>query len=89
MSTGLLCINSGLQLKSYKVEILFKEEFLEECKENKKDKIKDIKGIWILWHFQLQQTFRSDQSLSRVRLFATPWITARQAPLSITNIPNF
>ena len=28
---------------------------------------------------------RSDQSLSRVRLFATPWITARQASPSITN----
>ena len=30
-------------------------------------------------------TFPSVQSLSRVRLFATPWITARQASLSITN----
>ena len=28
---------------------------------------------------------RSDQSLSRVWLFLTPWITARQASLSITN----
>ena len=28
---------------------------------------------------------RSDQSLSRVRLFATPWITARQASVSLTN----
>ena len=28
--------------------------------------------------------FSSVQSLSRVRLFATPWITARQASLSIT-----
>ena len=28
---------------------------------------------------------RSDQLLSRVRLFATPWISARQASLSITN----
>ena len=28
------------------------------------------------------------QSLSRVRLFATPWITARQASLSITNSWN-
>ena len=28
---------------------------------------------------------RSDQSLSRVRLFATPWIAALQASLSITN----
>ena len=29
--------------------------------------------------------FRSVQSLSRVRLFATPWTAARQASLSITN----
>ena len=28
---------------------------------------------------------RSDQSLSHVRLLATPWIAARQATLSITN----
>ena len=38
---------------------------------------------------QLQLSFKiafsSVQSLSRVRLFATPWITARQASLSITN----
>ena len=32
--------------------------------------------------------FRSVQSLSRVRLFATPWIAARQASLSITNSRN-
>jgi len=32
--------------------------------------------------------FSSVQSLSRVRLFATPWITARQASLSITNSQN-
>ena len=32
--------------------------------------------------------FRSDQSISRVRLFATPWITACQASLSITNSQN-
>ena len=29
--------------------------------------------------------FSSVQSLSRVQLFSTPWITAHQAPLSITN----
>ena len=29
--------------------------------------------------------FSSAQSLSRVRLFVTPWIAAHQAPLSITN----
>ena len=35
----------------------------------------------ISWLYQ----FSSVQSLSRVRFFATPWITARQASLSITN----
>ena len=35
------------------------------------------------FHFQFQ--IGSDQSLSRVQLFATPWITAHQASLSITN----
>ena len=33
----------------------------------------------------IHSQIRSDQLLSRVRLFATPWITARQASLSITN----
>ena len=33
----------------------------------------------------LDHQIRSDQSLSRVQLFATPWIAARQASLSITN----
>ena len=33
----------------------------------------------------LSDQIRSDQSLSRVRLFATPWITACQASLSITS----
>ena len=35
-----------------------------------------------VWFFCM---FSSVQSLSHVRLFATPWITARQASLSITN----
>ena len=35
--------------------------------------------------FQISVQFSSVQSLSRVRLFATPWITACQASLSITN----
>ena len=36
---------------------------------------------WPCWSLQ----FSSVQSLSRVRLFSTPWIAARQASLSITN----
>ena len=35
--------------------------------------------------FNMLSRFSSVQLLSRVRLFATPWITARQASLSITN----
>ena len=37
----------------------------------------------MIWSTSVQ--FRLVQSPSRVRLFATPWITARQASLSITN----
>jgi len=36
-------------------------------------------------HTHTESAFSSVQSLSRVRLFATPWIAARQASLSITN----
>ena len=40
-----------------------------------------LRDTWIISTFQ----FSSVQSLSRVRLFATPWIAAHQASLSITN----
>ena len=36
-------------------------------------------------HFTFYYVFSSVQSLSRVRLFVTPWIAACQASLSITN----
>ena len=44
-------------------------------------------GVSLVTHHSLPwpQQFSSVQSLSRVRLFATPWITACQASLSITN----
>ena len=43
---------------------------------------------FLLWNEickNYQKVIRSHQSLSRVWLFATPWIAARQASLSITN----
>ena len=43
-----------------------------------------ILGISLYLYFLLS-SFSSVQSLSGVRLFATPWIAARQASLSITN----
>ena len=39
-------------------------------------------------HCSLTVQFSSVQLLSRVQLFATPWISARQASLSITNSPS-
>ena len=36
-------------------------------------------------HCKSTEQFSSVQSLSHIRLFATPWIAARQASLSITN----
>ena len=41
----------------------------------------DVFSFFSCWYHQ----FSSVQSLSRVRLFATPWIAAYQASLSITN----
>ena len=40
---------------------------------------------WATWEAPYVHQIRSDQSLSRVWLFTTPWITAHQASLSITN----
>ena len=56
--------------------------------------VQSLSHVRSLWPHELQHTRflhpslspgQSVQSLSRVRLFATPWITARQASLSITN----
>ena len=43
------------------------------------------KTIWFIITPIYKVQFSSVQSLSRVRLFVTPWIVARQASLSITN----
>ena len=39
----------------------------------------------VLYNINICFQFNSVQLISRVQLFATPWITARQASLSITN----
>ena len=44
--------------------------------------------IIIYNYFPVPSSFSSVQSLSRVQLFATPWMAARQASLSITNPQN-
>ena len=44
-----------------------------------------MRRIWNFHKSYCLYQFSSVQSLSRVWLFATPWITARQASMSITN----
>ena len=44
-----------------------------------------IRKLWYTYTMEYSVQFSSVQSLSRVRLFVTPWITARQVSLSITN----
>ena len=44
-----------------------------------------ISNLCVMMPFRLSVHFSSVQSLSHVWLFVTPWITARQASLSITN----
>ena len=62
-----------------------------KLKETRSSEIKIHTGIngidvsKIHLHNISQSVSQSVQSLSRVRLFATPWIPARQASLSITN----
>ena len=51
---------------------------------SKKNRKKEIPSFWSNLHYFLTQ-LSSVQSLSRVRLFATSWIAAHQASLSITN----
>ena len=48
-------------------------------------KWKNKEECYICSHLLTSDQIRSYQALSRVRLFATPWIAARQASLSITN----
>ena len=60
---------------------------MNECIYTLQKSIKNnLKSKWIMnRHFKWKETCQSVQSLSRVRLFVTPWTAACQASLSITN----
>ena len=72
-----------------------KTQSKRENLENRQGKMIIFKGYTADWQLILKINkkvskknsvqFNSVQSLSRVWLFATPWISASQAPLSITN----
>ena len=74
-------IHSSAALCLFKVQLVFglRLNNLEgtQPRPSKENQIKDLLTILV--------QFSSVQSLSRVQLFATPWIAGRQASLSITN----
>ena len=75
-------------------EFIFTQEILIQTRKCQKVEIhKELEcsfsesGWWeyILFYYTVWSVFSSVQSLSCVRLFATPWTAAHQASLSITN----
>ena len=66
------------------------EESIRKIWDNQKRLVKNIKNTFtfiifaIWWSWRGNYNISSVQSLGRVQLFATPWIAARQASLSIT-----
>ena len=75
--------------------IIYTLKMLKEAQENmtlrrremnvKNPKWKIWRKIYLKWDHTDGIQFSSVKSLSRVQLFVTPWIEARQASLSITN----
>ena len=55
--------------------------------QRERENVDERHPVAVIGHFEAIVTFQfsSVQSLSRVQLFATPWIAARQGSLSITN----
>ena len=66
--------------------VLAQRQKYRSMEQNKNPRDKSM-HLWTtyLWQRRQEYQFSSVQSLSHVRLFATPWIAARQASLSITN----
>ena len=64
-----------------------KESPIKEQKCNCQKQTANFQNVHVFLNscITISDQIRSDQSLSRVRLFATPWTAARQASLSITN----
>ena len=73
--------NDYSKIVEYKVNIYKSVTFVYNSNEQGKSENKNS----IILKLALPNVIRSDQSLSRVWLFVTPWITACQASLSITN----
>ena len=69
-----ITINCGEFFKRWKYQTTWPASW-EICMQVRKQQLE----------LDMEQQIRSDQLLSRVQLFATPWIAARQASLSITN----
>ena len=62
-----------------------KNDGVGDRRKKSSNNIFESQGRGVIQHMDRELVFSSVQSLSRVQLFATPWIPACQASLSITN----
>ena len=94
MLLGLGCHNVGFRKPEKEAENAFGSVYVKGNAGTRKRGLKYSKNLFYLYFKFLSKVlmkrgrkhpFSSVQLLSHVRLFATPWITACQASLSITN----
>ena len=71
--------NSGRKQTASRLAVILRNLRMRKCRINTQIAEVLIKGM-----ISVEPQFSSVQSLSRVQLFLTPWIAARQASLSIT-----
>ena len=92
--TTLHIIEQLVNIYKYVINSMWKEERSADKKNIRSwclTKVVEEMAGWLNWTILTSyclpvfSQFSSVQSLSRIRLFATPWISARQASLSITN----
>ena len=69
---------------NYKIGTDFKKISSNPLRLDKRESVPLVTGKWLDWSGNTG-SFSSVQLLSRVQLFATPWIAAHQVSLSITN----
>lgn len=60
--------NSGLQLREQQGT----EEYLEKLTIKRRDKNKDTRRIWIVWHIWLQKILNMDQILAILTSVSSP-----------------
>ena len=95
MIDSLETLKSGLESVSSKIDVARKRGMSWSAQticQKIKYSMRSIQGMTFFLQYNIlgiKQIASSVQSLSRIQLFVTPWITARQASLSLTISRNF